>query len=355
MSQTSSFTVSNPMELTSTNGSSQDAGYCTTEEIISLRRNHRVKDGIKRLTAKYDSIGKFGPMTGRPPSISSLKSAKEERERLASIGSDSSSTLSHSPSRNSFAGGISEHDLLQIEMFYRSHKTEVHVCPSLANLYFGKAIRQNDHWKFAMTGIPVLVLDTGIHHRDRKLHIVLAEKGTGFVLWRDKVDQLTAYKAPHANFHTLHLSTDHTKIAGLSFDDKKAASEFVKKYLEYTSDPDDELLKLSKGKKKKVKQEKQKTKFKPPKKTEISQPCCFVHVTKLENTAMENLQNNKSIISGPVAFENLLDKCDIKEKENLEISSILGSKLTINSDASSIMSEDPTSVSSFPSDKGSPD
>jgi hypothetical protein len=99
MSQTSSFTVSNPMELTSTNGSSQDTGYCTTEEIISLRRHHRVKDGIKRLTAKYDSIGKFGPMTGRPPSISSLKSAKEERERLASIGSDSSSTLSHSPSR----------------------------------------------------------------------------------------------------------------------------------------------------------------------------------------------------------------------------------------------------------------
>jgi hypothetical protein len=63
----------------------------------------------------------------------------------------------------------------------------------LANLYFGKAIRQNDHWKFAMTGIPVLVLDTGIHHRDRKLHIVLAEKGTGFVLWRDKVDHLTEF------------------------------------------------------------------------------------------------------------------------------------------------------------------
>jgi hypothetical protein len=40
---------------------------------------------------------------------------------------------------------------------------------------------------------------------------------------------------------------------------------------------------------------------------------------------MENLQNNKSIISGPVAFENLLDKCEKREKENLEISSILGS------------------------------
>merc|ERR1711860_250588 len=149
-------------------------------------------------------------------------------------------------------------------------------------------------------------------------------------------------------------STDHTRLAGLSFDDKKGAAEFVKKYLEYTSDPDDELLKLSKGKKKKVKPEKAK-KFKPPKNTEISQPCCFVHVTKLENTAMENLQNNKSLISGPVAFENLLDTCDKKEGNNLDVSSILGSKLTINSDVSSVVSEDPTSVSSIPSDKGNPD
>jgi hypothetical protein len=62
---------------------------------------------------------------------------------------------------------------------------------------------------------------------------------------------------------------------------------------------------------------------------------------------LENLQNNKSIISGPIAFENLLDKCEKREKENLEISSILGSKLTINSDASSIMSEDPAVFSSF--------
>lgn len=353
MSTTSSFTVSNPIDITG-NGSSQEASYCTTEEIVSLRRHHRVKDGIKRLTEKYDSIGNFIPMTGRPPSIASLKSAKEERERLASFGSNGSNSISQSPSRTSFAEGISEHDLLQVEMFYRSHKTDVHVCPSLANLYFGKVVGNKDKWKFAMTGIPVLVLDTGKHQRDRKLHVILAEKGTGFVLWKDKVDQLTAYKAPHANFHTLHLSTDHTRLAGLSFDDKKAAAEFVKKYLEYTSDPDDELLKLSKGKKKKVKTEKPK-KFKPPKKTEISQPCCFVHVTKLENSAMENLQNNKSVISGPVAFENLLDVHDKREKDSLEVSSLLGSKLTINSDISSTVSEDPTSISSYQSEKGIPD
>jgi hypothetical protein len=120
------------------------------------------------------------------------------------------------------------------------------------------------------------------------------------------VIHLTAYKAPHANFHTLHLSTDHTQIAGLSFDDKKAASEFVKKYLEYTSDPDDELLKLSKGKKKKVKQEKQKTKFKPPKKTEISQPCCFVHVTKLDGKLDTDVGSSDMIELASLLIVNLL-------------------------------------------------
>lgn len=350
MTEDSSFTVSNPIGLT-TNGSPQEVSYCTTEEILSLRRHHRVKEGIKRLSEKYDSIGKFVPMTGRPPSISSLKSAKEQRERLESVGSKGST--GRSPSSNSFAEGISEHDLLQVEMFYRSHKTEVYVCTSLANLYFGKVIGQKEQWKFAMTGIPVLVLDTGKHHRERKLHIVLAEKGTGFVLWKDKIDQLTTYKAPHVNFHTMRLSTDHTRLAGLSFDDKDAATEFMKRFMDYTSDPEDELLKLGKGKKKKVKQEKTK-KFKPPKKQEISQPCCFVHVTKLENSAMEQLENNKSKFQDSVNYDNFLD-IPQKEKEGSDVSSLLGSKLTINSDASSMMSADDRSsamASSFHSEKG---
>lgn len=198
----------------------------------------------------------------------------------------------------SLAEGVTEQDVQQVEMFYKSHKSDVTVCHSLANLYFGSGAASakntspalmsspasgSETWEFVSTGIPVLVLDSGSHVRSRQLSIVLAEKGTGFPLWRDVVSHLTQYVCPHANFHTLRVSADSNKLAGLSFDDSKAAADFAATFKQLTSNPDDDLLMLSKkGKKKKKKQESKKVKYKPPKKTDISQPCCFQHVTKLE-------------------------------------------------------------------------
>ncbi|XP_076444484.1 uncharacterized protein LOC143282691 [Babylonia areolata] len=226
----------------------------------------------------------------------------------------------------SLAEGVTDEDVQQVEMFYRSHKSEVTVCRSLANLYFGSVSGGNvpssapasfstlngggggvvspapsgvsELWEFVTTGIPVLVLDSGDHVRARQLSLVVAEKGTGFVLWKDVVSHLTDYACPHANFHTLHISSsssssDGSKLAGLSFDDSQAAASFAAALLKLTSDPDDELLMLSKkGKKKKKKKKaegKKKAKFKPPKKTDISQPCCFQHVTKLERPQVTGL------------------------------------------------------------------
>lgn len=62
----------------------------------------------------------------------------------------------------------------------------------------------------------------------RQLQIVLAEKGTGFALWRDKVDNLSQYKCPgeEASFQTMYLSYDHREMIGLSFDLEDAAHEF---------------------------------------------------------------------------------------------------------------------------------
>ncbi|ESO87184.1 hypothetical protein LOTGIDRAFT_97844, partial [Lottia gigantea] len=178
---------------------------------------------------------------------------------------------------------VQEQDLLQVEMFYRSHKTEVTVGKCLANLYFGseKKVDNVEKWDFVNTGIPLLVLDTGEHHRHRRLTFILAEKGTGFTLWKDTIDHLTKYSSPSANFHTMHVSKDHSKLAGLSFDDTNAASEFYTFIQSIMENPDDELLALSKKKKKKKEKKEKKPKFKPPKRSDISQPCCFVHVTKL--------------------------------------------------------------------------
>ncbi|KAL8557858.1 hypothetical protein ACOMHN_067648 [Nucella lapillus] len=214
----------------------------------------------------------------------------------------------------SLGEGVREEDVQQVEMFYRSHRSEVTVCRCLANLYFGSVTDTpttspphntngrvspagdggggGELWEFVTTGIPVLVLDSGDHLRSRQLSVVVAEKGTGFVLWKDVVSHLTTYSCLHANFHTLRISSDNHKLAGLSFDDSKAAAGFAAAMLKLTSDPDDELLMLSKkGKKKKKKKQEgsKKMKFKPPKKSDISQPCCFQHVTKLERPQMTGL------------------------------------------------------------------
>lgn len=279
---------------------SPESTYCTTEDIIHMQQKaNKAKQGINRISEKYDAVDKFGPQ-GR-------KDLSDSKERL-----DISEPTPSGPGRPglnvcNFAEGVTEEDLLQVDMFYRSHKTEIFVCQCLANLYFGKIKGNQDQWKFAMTGIPVLVLDTGDHHRKRKLQIVLAEKGTGFLLWKDDIDHLSTYKAEHPNFHTMSLSTDHTRLAGLSFDHAASASDFNTTIEKLTSNPDDELMSLSKTKHKRQKSEKKKAgKYKAPKKTEISTPCCFVHVTKLERPAID-LTADHSIISGPMHFENVLE------------------------------------------------
>ncbi|XP_076311068.1 uncharacterized protein LOC143225479 [Tachypleus tridentatus] len=176
---------------------------------------------------------------------------------------------------------LTEQDVSQIEMFFRGHKTYVYVCHSLANLYFTRAVSYGcpGEWELEKTGIPVLLFDKGDTRarNRRRLQIIVAEKGTGFVLWGDVIDNLTNYKAQENCFHTLCLSNDHRQMAGLSFDNPEAAVEFFGEIDHLTSDPLNISLSIPKrmGKTRKKKP----TKVKLPKKCDISQPCCFQHVT----------------------------------------------------------------------------
>ena len=211
--------------------------------------------------------------------------------------------------------GITDEDINQVEIFYRSQHTQVYVCKSLTNMYLSapkQTQTQNppqisndkkksvgsttnttqpqipphpsdiakDEWKFSQTGIPVLVLDTGEHRRERKLRLVVAEKGTGFTLWQDEISHHTRYRTPHTNFHTVSISTDTSRLVGFSFDEGDAATEFAESFRSLVENSEEDLLNASKKNSKKKKEKK--PKFKPPKKIDISQPCCFVHVTKLE-------------------------------------------------------------------------
>jgi hypothetical protein len=80
------------------------------------------------------------------------------------------------------------------------------VCSSLANLYEG--VKKED-WCLIYTGVPVLLYDRG-SARSRtapKVTFVLAERGTCFALWKDKIDNLSNYKVAGAAFHTMCLSS----------------------------------------------------------------------------------------------------------------------------------------------------
>lgn len=234
---------------------------------------------------------------------------------VPSAGSSGSAVMTTTTVAIPVLEGINDQDVQQVEMFYRSHKTEVRVCSSLVNMYVSipktldrmpaGQVSGNDgetnpimpdpttmsmeDWEFVKTGIPVLILNSGEHIRTRKLSLVLAERGTGFTLWEDALNHMTKYNTPHSNFHTLSLSTDSTRLVGFSFDEGKAADEFAEAVRSFLANPEDDLLKLSKKKRKGSKKKEKKPKYKPPRKIDISQPCCFVHVTKLERPTLMGL------------------------------------------------------------------
>lgn len=85
---------------------------------------------------------------------------------------------------------------------------------SLANLYTKSPLDKD--WQLKYTGIPLVLLDVGESRaRDkRRIQIVLAERGTSFMLWRDTIDNLSSYKVSGKAFHTMCYSEDHTLQIG---------------------------------------------------------------------------------------------------------------------------------------------
>lgn len=80
-------------------------------------------------------------------------------------------------------------------------------------------------------------------------------------------------------FHTMCLSSDHTKLIGLSFDCIESAQEMWRHIEQLTADPENISLSVPK----KGKKLKKKSPVPPlPQKSHISQPCCFQHITSVE-------------------------------------------------------------------------
>jgi len=189
-------------------------------------------------------------------------SHRHHHQQLHGSQSSTSSNAATGMSTQRRALPLTTAELFQVDLFYRSFKTIVHVSTCSATLYAGSACtaehqqsgrsnqsHQHQHhhqsktdWKPAASGIPVIVLDQ--RSQPSRLYIVLAERGTGFELWRQTVDKTDQYAAMSINdepvFHVVNCPSDGdvqrsgamcVRKMGLHFDDPLAATEFHRQLL----------------------------------------------------------------------------------------------------------------------------
>ncbi|KAK2155641.1 hypothetical protein LSH36_235g03034 [Paralvinella palmiformis] len=230
--------------------------------------------------------------------------------------------------------GLSKKDILRLEMFYKGHDTEVIVCSCLADLYLGNAAAPGSEptdWLLYYTGVPIWVLNTGEGQRNRELHIFLAERETGFPLWRDKINYLTNLETMKDDRKILkmRLSGGLSKMAKFCVVCEEASVEFHKRYLTMTADPGDELWCMS-SESSKVSQKMRKKRRKKRKSFtthDISQPCNFQHIAKLDPTDPQILasiallmRTNTELAKGRNSLpSSVIRQCQGLETEHLTV------------------------------------
>ncbi|XP_023723107.1 uncharacterized protein LOC111872992 [Cryptotermes secundus] len=227
--------------------------------------------GVRHLTTKYDSYHGLLLQQQNQRRVSSLDGS----ETATDVSSSSSSSTAEERLQ------VTDQERLQVETFFRGLKTEVFVCGSLANLYWGSTSCEGQ-WELGHMGIPVLVLDSGEtrSRNKRRIQILLAERGTCFTLWQDTIDNLSSYRVSGRAFHTMHLSSDHSVLVGLSFDSPVAADEMWHRVERLTASPENISLSVPGRRGRKPRRT---PKSQPlPSKSHISQPCCFQHVTSVD-------------------------------------------------------------------------
>lgn len=149
--------------------------------------------------------------------------------------------------------GISRTDRLRIEMFYRSHETEVYVCSCLADLFVGALGRgaAAGRWVHVHTGVPVLLLNNGRGRRRRQLIVVVAERRTGLPLWHDRITYLSNYAqaddgdASDDTSHVMRPSSNLSTAVRISMFNRRSAAAFLDRFHRFTADPVDDLWKIS--------------------------------------------------------------------------------------------------------------
>ena len=190
-------------------------------------------------------------------------------------------------------GRLSSQELFKVKLSLSCLSNRVTVCPVQAKLYLLKG----ETWKHHKTGVAAVILNTG-ESGDRNpkgVKLCLVEVESGFASWNEDLNDNSQYKAQDNMFHTLVLQNNNgANMAGLQFNDEGAASLFLKEIVDSieelkSSNNAGEVSKLELSSRK----EKAK-KFRKLKKSEISTPCLFTHVTNISSTQADSLDEPTS-------------------------------------------------------------
>lgn len=191
---------------------------------------------------------------------------------------------------NTSAGAVvrlQDKELFKIKLALSSLTNSVVICPVIATLYT-QSTTDNETWNCCKRGAPGLIVT---HNSDREVvncQLCIADPDSGFATWREVLISISEYKASQKNFHTFKLLSDgiDNTMAGIRFPSDESASIFLRDVLENIPKegvrPDSPLTKAQRKQSKKLK------------KSEISQPCMFKHVTSI-NSSTKSREKSQSM------------------------------------------------------------
>jgi len=186
--------------------------------------------------------------------------------------------LNNMDDRKSIEGSVKlkDKELFKIKLALSSLTNSVIISPVIATLYT-QSTKDDETWNCCKRGAPGLIVS---HNSDREVvncQLCIADTDSGFAIWRESILPKSEYKASQKNFHTFNLISDgvDNKMAGIRFPSDESACGFLKDVLDNIPKEgvraDSPVSNKSRKQSKKIK------------KSEISQPCMFKHVTSVNN------------------------------------------------------------------------
>jgi hypothetical protein len=197
---------------------------------------------------------------------------------------------------------LNEKDLLKIASFYQSIGTLVYVARSVATLYTSDfdAMANLRDWKKLYTGVPIWLFNTGMNpKRTRSIRLLISELGSSFTLWDTIVNGASDVRLPKARHITLK-SLETGTILALKFDDTSATDEFHQYFVKLSCDPRNaDLFDVFNAKRRRPVFVLRKRKIK---KSAISKPSEFNHITKVDEHDRDSLYTYSVLVDDPAVL-----------------------------------------------------